>query len=327
MSRPSVAERLPRMLAVLAFLHQEGSASVQDLAERFGLPVERMRQEVILLSMCGPNPFDVLAITVDGDEVGVGLLPEYVRRPLQLSRAEGFAALTAGESLLASGLFEAAPLDEALDALATALGVDRDDVEVVVDVPAYRDAVRAAAERHETVEITYYSLWRDEVGEHTVDPLRVSLVDGEWYLDAWDHGHDEVRKYRVSRIHAVRPTGATFSRSVVLAGPTAFVAPAGAVDVRVLLPRSAAWAAEVYPGEVVAEHGDGSVELTFSVVGTTWLERLLLRAGPSARVLSPTELVDLPAEAARRLLAHHDAGGAQGPGQGAGVATSEPVRP
>ena len=27
MSRPSVAERLPRMLAVLAFLHQEGSAS------------------------------------------------------------------------------------------------------------------------------------------------------------------------------------------------------------------------------------------------------------------------------------------------------------
>ena len=34
MSRPSVAERLPRMLAVLAFLHQEGSASVQATARR-----------------------------------------------------------------------------------------------------------------------------------------------------------------------------------------------------------------------------------------------------------------------------------------------------
>jgi proteasome accessory factor C len=307
MSRPSVAERLPRMLAVLAFLHQEGSATVADLAERFDLPVERMRQEVILLAMCGPDPYDVLDITVDGDEVGVGLLPEYVRRPLRLSRAEGFAVLTAGESLLASGLFQAAPLDEALDALAEALGVDRDDVEVVVDVPPFRDEVRAAAERHETVELTYYSLWRDEVGEHTVDPLRVSLVDGEWYLDAWDHGSDEVRKYRVSRIRAVRPTGATFARSVALDDPSAFVAPAASVDVRVRLPRSAAWAAEVYPGEVVAEHDDGSVELIFSVVGTTWLERLLLRAGPDARVLSPPELVDLPAQAARRLLAHHDA--------------------
>ena len=307
MSRPSVAERLPRMLAVLAFLHQEGSATVAELAERFGLPVERMRQEVILLSMCGPDPFDVLDITIDGDEVGVGLLPDYVRRPLQLSRAEGFAVLTAGESLLASGLFEAAPLDEALDALAAALGVDRDDVEVVVEVPPFRDAVQAAVDAGETLELTYYSLWRDEVDERTVDPLRVSLVDGEWYLDAWDHGHDEVRKYRVSRIHAVRTTGATFARSVALDDPSAFVAPAASVEARVLLPRSAAWAAEVYPGEVVVEHPDGSVELTLSVVGTTWLERLLLRAGPDARVLSPPDLVDLPARAARRLLAHHDA--------------------
>jgi len=301
-TRPAVADRLPRMLAVLAYLHREGSASVTDLAARFGLSVERMRAELSLLSVCGVPPYDTIDVFVDGDEVGTGRLPAFVRRSLRLSRAEGLAVLTAGESLLASGLFEATPLDEALDALATALGVDRRDVEVVVDVPPFREALREAVERRETVDLTYYSLWRDEVDDRRVDPLRVALVDGEWYLDAWDHGHDEVRKYRVSRVRAVRATGGTFTRAVTLPDPSSFEAPADATAVRVLLPASAAWAAEAYPADEVRRHDDGSVELALTVVGTTWLERLMLRAGPDARVLSPPELADLPARAARRLL-------------------------
>ncbi|MCB9373060.1 MAG: WYL domain-containing protein [Microthrixaceae bacterium] len=309
MTRPSVAERLPRVLAVLAYLHQEGSASVAELAARFGCTVEWMRRELQLLALCGVPPYDALGaidVFVDGDQVGTGRLPHFVRSPHRLSRAEGLAVLAAGESLLASGLFDVGPLDEALDALAGALGIDRADVEVVVDAPPWRDALRDAADRSETVELTYYTLWRDEVGDHRVDPLRVALVAGAWYLDAWDHRADEVRKYRVSRVQDVRPTGARFDRPVVLDEPRAFVAPAAAREVRLALPASAAWAAEVYPAEVVARHDDGGVELLLQVVGTTWLERLLLRAGPDARVLEPAELTDLPARAARRLLARLD---------------------
>lgn len=89
MTRPAVADRLPRMLAVLAYLHREGSASVTDLAARFGLSVERMRAELSLLSVCGVPPYDTIDVFVDGDEVGTGRLPAFVRRSLRLSRAEG----------------------------------------------------------------------------------------------------------------------------------------------------------------------------------------------------------------------------------------------
>lgn len=297
-----MAERLRRMLSVLAFLHEEGGATVGELAGRFGLSVDRMRAELVLVSMCGPSAYEPIDLYVDDDDRVVADLPDYLRRPLPLSRAEGLAVLTAGEAMLAGGLAHPAPLDEALTRLAEVLGIDRAGVEVVVDDPPWRAAVHAACEADETVELTYYSAWRDEVTDRRVDPLRVALVDGEWYLDAWDHDRCSVRKFRVSRIRDVRPTGDPFTRTVELAPPSSYDVPPEAVAVRVLLPASAAWMAEVYPADEVARHADGSTELVLAVVGTTWLERLMLRAGPEARVLSPPDLVDLPARAARRLL-------------------------
>ena len=59
-----------------------------------------------------------------------------------------------------------------------------------------------------------------------------------------------------------------------------------------------------FPGPVAdrVDHPDGSVEVVFDVVGTTWLERLLIRVGPDARVLEPSDLTDLGPRAAERLL-------------------------
>lgn len=299
--RPGAADRLRRMLAVLAYLAEVGSASIDELSGRFSLTPERMRADLEVMRWCGATATEYLELEVVGDDV-VAHLPYYLQRPLRLSRAEGLAVLTAGRTLAAIPGADSAPLEEALDALADALGFDDDQVDVVLDRPEFLTEVRAAADAHQTVDLTYYSRWRDTRTERRVDPLRVALADGDWYLDAWDHGHDALRKFRVSRIEAVGLTGDTYDRHVDLGPPSSFEAPPDAVEVRLLLPADASWAAEVYPGELVAEHDDASFEFVLHAVGTSWLERLLLRAGPAARVLAPADLVDLPADAARRLL-------------------------
>ena len=55
-----------------------------------------------------------------------------------------------------------------------------------------------------------------------------------------------------------------------------------------------------FPGPVAdrVDHPDGSVEVVFDVVGTTWLERLLIRVGPDVRVLEPADLTELGPQAA-----------------------------
>jgi predicted DNA-binding transcriptional regulator YafY len=47
---------------------------------------------------------------------------------------------------------------------------------------------------------------------------------------------------------------------------------------------------------------DGGAIVTLAVGGPAWFERLLLQAGPQARVLQPADWADIGVEAARRVL-------------------------
>jgi predicted DNA-binding transcriptional regulator YafY len=56
----------------------------------------------------------------------------------------------------------------------------------------------------------------------------------------------------------------------------------------------------------VVDNGDGTLRMTLAVADVSWLSTLLLQIGPGVEVLSPPELVSLPAEAAERLLARYE---------------------
>jgi proteasome accessory factor C len=201
------------------------------------------------------------------------------------------------------GSDENGPLATALDKLEAALGVS----EVVVDFAApehLRDVQRAAADG-ERIEIDYWSAGRDALTTRRIDPGPPFFALGEWYTDAHDHHSGESRMFRVDRIRAVRATAERFE-------PTPAGAP-GAVynprpdDRRVTLdlPASASWIAESFPAESVEERPDGGQRVTLAVSENAWLERLLLRAGPEARVVAPDESVEIGPAAARRLLARY----------------------
>jgi len=74
------------------------------------------------------------------------------------------------------------------------------------------------------------------------------------------------------------------------------------VEAVVLLPPSAAWVTETYPVEEVTDEPDGRLRVRLPIFHERWLERLLLRAGPEAAVVSPAEWTDLGRRAAARLL-------------------------
>jgi predicted DNA-binding transcriptional regulator YafY len=44
------------------------------------------------------------------------------------------------------------------------------------------------------------------------------------------------------------------------------------------------------------------LRVTMQVLGTAWLERLLLKVGPEARIVEPDSMQSVGADAARRLL-------------------------
>lgn len=300
---------LARVLAMVPWLGSHSGATKVEVAQRFDISLDQLERDLGLIMMVGVPPYspgDYINLDYEGDTIDVWFAP-YFTRPLRLTAAEGLALLAAGRALLAvPGSDEHGPLATALDKLETVLGVP----EVVVDfaAPEHLHAVRSAAERGERIEIDYWSAGRDAPTTREIEPGPPFFALGEWYTDSFDHLRGEPRMFRVDRIRAVRSTNETFAP--VPAGTTGAVYNPRPDDRRVTLelPASASWIAESFPAESVEELADGGQRVVLAVSENAWLERLLLRAGPGARVIAPPDCVDIGPAAARRLLDRYQRG-------------------
>ncbi|HKY76174.1 MAG TPA: WYL domain-containing protein, partial [Acidimicrobiia bacterium] len=171
----------------------------------------------------------------------------------------------------------------------------------------YLDPLRAAASASERVEIDYYTFGRDEVTTRRIDPRAVFAAAGQWYVDAYCHRAEDDRLFRVDRVRGVRPTGEHFdpAASAGATGGGLFHPRPSDRRVTLLLNADARWVPESYPVESVEETPEGRLKVVLVANERAWLERLLLRLGPSAEVLEPAEVRAEAEEAARRLLVRY----------------------
>ena len=140
-----------------------------------------------------------------------------------------------------------------------------------------------------------------------IDPYRVTSDEGQWYVAAYCHLAEGDRLFRVDRISAAVLLDDHFDPPADLP-PESVFSPTDA-DPRVVieLTPDARWVTEYYPVEAVAER-DGGLQATLAVTARPWLERLLLRLGPSARVVEGADdLRGAAADAAARILARYGA--------------------
>jgi proteasome accessory factor C len=325
--RALAGPEIQRILALVPWIVAHPDAPKQEIASRFGITVEQLDDDLGLVLMIGVPPYspgDYLDVEEDEDGHVSIRLADYFQRPLRLTPAEGLALLAAGRALLAvPGSDPEGPLATALAKLEEALDLPG----LVVDVgePAELAAVRDAVASHQRIEIEYWSAGRDDITTRRIDPEVVFFATGEWYVGAYCHRAREERMFRVDRIRSVTPTDETFEP-----GATAFatgdVYTPRSQDARVTLALepSAAWVTEAYPTEALTEHPDGSLEVVLAVSETAWLERLLVRLGPAARVVAPEGFRGAAAVAAQRVLRQYRETG--GPPRSERAAGSPPDR-
>ena len=306
------APRLRRMLLMVPWLLESGGSTVAELAERFGVSEDDIVRDLTLVMCCGVPPYgaeQMITVVLDDDGSVLAWKGPFFTRPMRLTPAEGFAVLAAGRALLAVPGAEAdGPLATALVKLESALGAAGRSVSVDLETPPLLGAVRDAVTARTRLEVEYFAAWRDEVTSRVIDPYVVFSQEGRWYVAAADSLRGVVRHFRVDRFASLRPTGETFV--VPADAPTApperaFTGGPEVVEAVVVVPPSARWVAEAYDPLDVEELDDGRLRLRLAVAGERWLERLLLRVGPTAVVESPPELTGLGAAAARRLLARY----------------------
>jgi proteasome accessory factor C len=307
MPRSNFAERLRRMLMMIPWVLEAGGSTVAELAERFGVSEDDVVRDLNLVMCCGVPPYGaehLISVMLDDDGTVLAWKGPYFNRPMRLTPTEGFAVLAAGRALLDVPGADSGALSTALVKLDSALGAG--SVSVDLGAPPLLSVVREAAASGTRLDVSYYSAWRDEVTRRSIDPWLVFSQEGRWYVTALDASSGEARHFRVDRLRSAEPTGERFAPATGVRPPAqVFSGGQDTTEVVLELPASARWVLESYPARSVEELATGGLRVRLAVTGERWLERLLLRVGPEARVLSPPSLTHVGPAAATRLLARY----------------------
>ena len=299
-TRTPSGDRLGRLLNLVPYLLARPGIAVADAAAGLGITEPQLRADLELLWVCGLpgyGPGDLIDMVLDGDRVTI-TYDAGIDRPLRLTQDEALALVVALRMLAETpGTGNRDVIERALAKIESAAG-DLADAPVSVRLPANAerlDRIRAAVDRGHALHLTYYTATRDETTERTVDPMRMLMVGGKAYLEAWCRRAEATRMFRIDRIDA-------WSELDEPARPPAEATPADVSDgvfhpgpelplVTLRVGRGSRWITEYYPVESVRADGD-EWQVSMRVTDLGWAQRLLSSVGPDVTVTGPPELLE-----------------------------------
>jgi predicted DNA-binding transcriptional regulator YafY len=161
------------------------------------------------------------------------------------------------------------------------------------------ELIGSALTRRQRVQMSYYVRSRKEDTERIVSPQRLVHYRNTWYLDAWCHASDGLRRFALDAIRAAtlleqraKDVAVKTIEAELDAGYGVFSG--GKVQWATLqfTPEAAQWVKdeEWHPAQKASMADDGSLTLKLPYADATELAMDVLRHGEQVRVLSPAKL-------------------------------------
>jgi proteasome accessory factor C len=307
----TAGDRVARLLNLVPYLLARPGIGIAQAATELDISERQLREDLELLWVCGLpgyGPGDLIDMAFDGDNVTI-TYDAGIDRPLRLTPDEALALVVALRMLAEMpGIDGRSAIERALAKIEAATG-DVAESPVAVRIPGDADrlaTIRGAVDRQRALRITYYTATRDETSDRVIDPMRVLVIEGRAYVEAWCRQAEAVRMFRVDRIDGfteldepARPPREArsndFRDGVFRSSPEQPL-----VTLRVS--RSARWITEYYPCESVTDTDGELWRVTLRVSDLAWARRLVLGLGSTVVVLDPPELVEAVRDETNRAL-------------------------
>jgi len=205
-------------------------------------------------------------------------------------------------------------LQPLLDKLHGMLGASGDEAQVLMrrvsivnpakrPVPSrfFEEAVSAVLNRRR-LTISYYTRTKRSESERVLSPQRLLHYRNTWYLDAWCHASEGLRRFALDAVRAAKvqdeparelamdKVEAELDRGYGIFGGARLQWATLHFDAE-----AAQWVAqeEWHPQQQLKAQADGSLRMRLPYSDPTELVMDVLRHGPNVRVLAPAELVEL----------------------------------
>jgi proteasome accessory factor C len=293
--------RTSRLLDLVPYINTHQGISLVDLAEVFEVSTNQMISDLTTLWMCGLpgyTPLELMDLDFESGYVTISNAPT-LARPRSITHEEG-VALVLGLDVLRSAIStERTDLIEAIRSLSQRIAR-------LVNLPLALSAssdisheiatsVKEAISHRGGLQISYHSLYKDEISARVVLPLEMLESQGFLYLHAYCFTALDFRHFRIDRIQSatsaeiekpstmqpVYPEKIGFAVKVVR--PTR--------DVAERFQESNLEAGTVFEGSSFSQH---------------WIARSVLASGGAIELLSPAGIRSELAKRAKVILSLYE---------------------
>lgn len=297
----SPLERTSRLLDLVPYINTHQGISLVELAEVFEVSTDQMISDLTTLWMCGLpgyTPLELMDLDFESGYVTIRNAPT-LARPRSITHEEG-VALVLGLDVLRSGIsIDRIDLIEAIASLSQriarlvnlplALSASSDISQEVTT------SVKDAIAHRSGLQISYHSLYKDEISSRVILPLEILDSQGYLYLHAYCFTALDFRHFRIDRVQS--------AHSVEVEKPsTALPVNPERIDFAVKVVRPTRDVAERFE-ESNLEAGTVFKGSSFS---QHWIARSVLASGGAVELLSPEEIRSELAKRAELILNRYE---------------------
>ncbi len=279
-----------RLFEIVYFLTQQGSATADQLAEKFCVSRRTIYRDIDALSLAG-----IPVYTEKGRNGGIFILPDYVLDKSLFSKQEQSQLVAHFQSLASIGTPDT---QQVLDKLASVFG--KRDSWLEVDFAPWGGGehtrllfrtLREAILKNALVTFDYQGA-NPTAENRTAEPYTIIFRGQGWYLRAFCRARQDFRFFKLSRIRNLTVLKETFSPKELPA--TASTDSFSGPMITLRLQFSANMAYRVFDEFLHAEietQPDGSFIITSQFPAGEWLTGYLISYGPGLTVLGPPSVV------------------------------------
>ena len=311
--KPLIAtDRAALILQLVPYLIGKGEVSVEEAADEFEVTPDQMRGMVEKLTVIGlPGDGGYWQMANDLFDIDWDLLDErgiiVITNSVGLERSPRLTAREAAALLAGLQLASTIPGVGDTDLFAGLLaklarGASSAPAEMILasaPVDEARNAVSAALRERVAVSFTYKAPDAPAT-TRTVDPVKVHIATGQWYLQGWCHLRQAMRTFHLDRVSDLRLTDIPITHAGEAVNGW-FESADTDIVARVRFPDAVASLLGDYLDRAEVETIGGVSTATMHVADEVSLRRLAARRGGHLEILAP--------EGARRAAAEWAAAG------------------
>lgn len=181
------------------------------------------------------------------------------------------------------------------------------------------EAIGSALLKRRRLDIVYFTRAKQSESQREVSPQRLIHYRNTWYLDAWCHQSDGLRRFALDAVRSARVLDSRAKDVAVKtveaeldSGYGIFSGKAVQWATLVFTPEAAQWVSleEWHPRQTLRTLADGSLEMKLPFADATELAMDILRHGPQVKVTAPAALARQVAQRLREAATQYPQGAA-----------------